>query len=384
MPYNIGIDARKLGQPGIGHYIRRLVSGLAEIDEDNLYSLFVGSLYDGEFEDLPENFVCVSESSPVYSFRERVALSWRQLRRRLDIYHATHYILPLLLPRRTVTTVHDVLHLLYPDFMPGRLSMYVAPTQIRRTLARSNHIIAESQNTRADLVDYFDLRPGKISQIYPGVDMAFTPEAAPDDEGIRQALGLDKPYVLFRGDSRRHKNEEITLRAFAAATASGATDLELVCLGEHEASGERFAQFARALDLEGRFRWIDAPPAEHIPSLLRGAKLFLYPTLYEGFPMPVIESMACGLPVITANNATLREVAEGSAKLVDASSVASLAGAIGWCLNDGQLTANLAADGLKRAEVFRWRRVALQTLEVYESVLADGDGDAKVTQEVEA
>lgn len=382
MPYNIGIDARSLGEPGIGHYVQRLVNGLATIDGDNLYCLFVGSLYDGEFDDLPENFVRITETSPVYSFRERLALSWRQLRQRLDLYHATHYILPIWLPRRTVTTVHDILHLLYPDFMPGRLSMYVAPTQIRSTLARSDHIIAESQNTSADLVDYFDVRPRKISRIYPGVDDEFTPETAKGDEKIRRELGLDKPYVLFRGDPRPHKNEENTLRAFAAATAKTATEVELVCLGDRAASQERFAHLAGVLDLEQRVRWLDTPPADHLPSLLRGAQLFLYPTLYEGFPMPVVESMACGLPVITANNATIREIAEGSAKLVDTSSVSSLAGAIGWCLNDQQLTANLAADGLRRAVEFRWRRVAQQTRDVYESALgrhragrssADGD-----------
>ena len=374
MSYNIGIDARSLGQPDIGHYVRRLVGALAEIDDDNVYSLFVGSRYDGEFDDLPENFVRVTETSPVYSFRERIALSWRQLRRRLDLYHATHYVLPLWIPRRTVTTVHDILHLLYPDFMPGRLSMYVAPAQIRSTLARSDRIIAESQNTRSDLVDYFDVRPGKISRVYPGVDTAFSPQAAPDDAAIREELGLGKPYVLFRGDPRRHKNEEVTLRAFAAATAKTAAEVELVCVGAREASRERFRHLARALNLEQRLRWIDSPPSEHLPGLLRGAKLFLYPTLYEGFPMPVVESMACGVPVITANNATLREVAEGSAKLVDTSSITSLAGAIGWCLNDQQLTKNLAADGLRRAAEFRWLGVARQTLDVYTQTLAGGNG----------
>jgi len=369
LSYNIGIDARRLRDPGIGHYVQRLVRALAEIDGNNSYSLFVGSLYDGELDDLPDNFARVNEGSPIYSFRERVALSWRQVRQRLDLYHATHYILPLWLPKRTVTTVHDILHLLYPEFMPGRLSRYVAPAQIRRTLARSDHMITESQNTKTDLVDYFDVRPSRVSRVYPGVDPSFSPEPEPSDPEILKELGLGGRYVLFRGAPGTHKNEESALRAVAAAAARTTEDFELVCVGERESSLERLAHLERALGLEGRVQWLGELPEDQMPAVLRGARLLIYPTLYEGFPMPVVEGMACGVPVITSNKATIREVAEGSAKLVDASSVSSLGGAIGWCLNDPQLTANLATDGLRRAAEFRWRRVAEQTLAIYEGVL---------------
>ncbi|MCZ6727475.1 MAG: glycosyltransferase family 1 protein [Acidobacteria bacterium] len=372
MPYNIGIDARRLFEPRIGRYVQNLVRSLAGIDEDNIYSLFVGERYDGEFDDLPANFVRVVERSQVHSFRERLALSWSHLRQGLDLYHATHYVLPLWAPRRTVTTVHDIVHLLYPEFMPGRLAMFVAPAQIRGTLARSDRIIAESQNTKTDLVDYFDVRESKVTRIYPGVEASFDPEPRPGDEEARRRLGIEGPYVLFRGDERRHKNEERVLRAFAAARRSGNDGVGLVGFGDRELSVERFAHLTRALEIANRVRWLDA--AEDLaPALLRGAKLFLYPTLYEGFPAPVVEAMACGVPVITSDNATIREIAEGSAKLIEPSSVESLAGALSWCLNDDQLAADLVADGLERARGFRWQRVAEQTLEVYESALGSGE-----------
>jgi glycosyltransferase involved in cell wall biosynthesis len=374
LSYHIGIDARRLNEPGIGHYVQNLVRGLAEIDEDNTYHLFVGAQYVDELDDLPENFVRMIERSPVYSFRERVALSWHQVRQRLDLYHATHYILPIWLPRRTVTTVHDIVHLLYPDFMPGRLAMFVAPAQIRGTLSRSDRIIADSDSTKADLIDYFDVRGSRISSVYPGVDAEFSPQAVDGDVSARQALGLDGTYILFRGDKRAHKNEERVLRAFAAACKSGRTEATLVGLGERELSGERFAYLIDRLEIGDRVRWLDAEAESELPALLRGAKLFLFPTLYEGFPGPVIEAMACGVPVITSDNATIREIAEGSAKLVEPSSVESLAGAVGWCLNDDQLIDHLAADGLERAKRFRWRQVAEQTLAIYEDALENGGG----------
>jgi glycosyltransferase involved in cell wall biosynthesis len=372
MPHTIGIDARKLFEPGIGSYVQNLVRGLAEIDADNQYVLFIGTRYADEFEELPPNFRTVVERSPVYSFRERVALSWRQLREHLDLYHATHYILPLWLPHRTVTTVHDILHLLHPDFMAGRLAMLLAPAQLRLTLARSDRILTRSHSAREDLLDYFDVRPAKVSAVYPGVEAVFVPGPQAGDAGALDGLGIAPGYVLFRGDSRRHKNEERVLRAFAAARASTGSDIRLLGLGDRELSAARFDALVAELGLASAIQWLDAVPDERLPALLRGAQIFLYPTLYEGFPQPVVEALACGVPVITSNHTTVREVAEGSAKLVEASSVESLAGAIGWCLNDPELRRHLTADALERAEDFRWRRVAERTLQVYEDALAGG------------
>jgi len=378
LPYRIGIDARQLQDPGPGAYIRNLVRGLAQIDEDNTYVLFVGGRYDGELEGLPERFAMVTERSPVFSLRERVALSWRQYEQRLDLYHATHYTLPIWVPSRTVTTVYDIVDLFYPDFMPGRLSKYVAPAQIRATLSRSHRIIAASESTKEDLVDYFDLRPRKIASVYPGIDDAYGPDDDGDDHRIREELGLPGDYVLFRGDPRPHKNEECVLSAFAAATRGGDAQPHLVGIGDREIGGARFAHLLARLDLASRVHWLDADAEVHLPALLRGARLFLYPTLYEGLALPVVEAMACGVPVVTSRNAALREVAENAAKLVEPSSVDSLAGAIGWCLNDRVLAASLAADGLRRAAGFRWSRVAEQTLEVYEAALSNGGARSRL------
>jgi len=374
LPYTIGIDARKLNEAPIGSYVQSLVRGLGEIDDENSYVLFVGGGYEGEFDDLPANFTRVIERSSLYSLRERIALSWRAVRNRLDLYHATHYILPVWIPRRTVTTVHGIVDLLHPDFMPGRLARYVAPAQMRSTLSRSNRIIAESENTRQDLVDYFDVRSRKISRVYPGVDPAFSPDEEPSDKGIREAAGLEGPYIVFRGDARAHRNEERVLRAFARARRKSGEDVTMLGIGERELSDPRYEHLIEDLELTDRVVWLEDTPPSSLPALLRGARLFFYPTLYEGFPIPVVEAMACAVPVITSDNGTIREVAEGSAKLVEPSSVESLAGALAWCLADEQLSRNLAADGSKRSADFSWRRVAEQTLAVYEETLT-GSGD---------
>ncbi len=333
MAYRIGIDARQLQELETGNYIQQLVRALAEIDADNTYILFTGGRYEDEFEDLPERFVKVTERSPVFSLRERLALSWRQIGEHLDLYHATHYILPIWLPKRTVTTVYDIVDLLYPDFMPGRLSKYVAPAQIRATLSRSDGLLAGSENTKKDLIDYFDVPERKITRVYPGIESRFFESDAAEDRKVIAELGIEGDYVLFRADPRAHKNEERLLRAFAAATPGG-SEVRLVGIGDRELSPERFDYLLSTLELKGRTHWFDAEAEIHLPALLRASRLFVYPTLYEGLALPVVEAMACGAPVVTSRNAALRELAEGAAKLVEPSSVEDLAGAIGWCLND--------------------------------------------------
>jgi glycosyltransferase involved in cell wall biosynthesis len=256
--------------------------------------------------------------------------------------------------------------------MPGRLARLLAPAQLRLTLARSDRIITESRNTKEDLAEYFDVRAAKVVPVYPGVNAAFAPGPVTADVVTLRALDVSPGYVLFRSDSRRHKNEERVLRAFAAACTSTGCDVRLVGVGDREISSARFAALIDELGIAHRVQWLDPVADDRMPALLRCADLFLYPTLYEGFPQPVVEALACGVPVVTSNHATVREVAEGSAKLVEPSSVESLAGAIGWCLNDPELRRHLAADALQRGAEFGWRRVAERTLQVYEDALRDG------------
>src|SRR5262249_47177243 len=152
----IGIDARKIRDFGIGTYIRNLVRGLAQLDQENRYLLLVGPNGPEVLAGLPDNFQLVAERARVYSARELWSLSWRLWRMRLDLYHATHYVLPLVVPCKAVVTIHDIIHLLYPEFLPSRLAFFYAQRMIRRSLTRSDRVIAVSQNTRSDLLRFFD------------------------------------------------------------------------------------------------------------------------------------------------------------------------------------------------------------------------------------
>ncbi|MFP3941821.1 MAG: glycosyltransferase family 4 protein [Thermoanaerobaculia bacterium] len=370
MAYTIGIDARKVQDFGIGTYIRNLVAGLAEIDDENCYVLFTGSQGRDSFDGLPENFHIVVERSPVYSARELMALSWRLFRLRLDLYHATHYVLPLATPSRIVVTIHDIIHLLYPQFLPNRLAFFYAQRMMRRSLSGADRVIAVSENTRSDLTEYFGVEGSGVEVIYNGVDDAYRERLSEEDldRWLRQ-LDVRRPYLLFVGNPKPHKNLDRVIRAYARACETAEIDAPLVCVGDRTAAQFKLRQRAQQLGVGDRVRLLGHVAQEALPALYQGASLFLYPTLYEGFGLPVVEAMASGTPVLTSNTSALKEIASGHAHLVDPLDTERMARAIVRLMTDHAYREKLAAKGLDRSRDFRWRLTAERTRQVYLDVL---------------
>ncbi len=370
MRRTIAIDARKLSDFGIGTYVRHLIDHLGELDGENQYLLFVRPGSEEELDSLPINFELLVESSRVYSASELLTLSWRLFRRRVDLYHATHYVLPGFLPCKTVVTIHDIIHLLFPDFLPNRLALRYARTMIRRSLARGDRIIAVSRNTRDDLLANFAVSSRKIEVIHNGVADVFRQH--PSEQEIASHLeefGVEGPYMLFVGNPKPHKNLDRVVKAFARARKDGALDAKLVCAGAREGSDFKIRQRAEQLGIQDDVKLLGHVSDEALPALYGGAKLFLYPTLYEGFGLPVLEAMASGTPVLTSNNSALKEIAGGYARLVEPVDVDDIARAMLELMNDDDELARLSQLGLERAEDFRWQSTAQRTLDVYRSVL---------------
>jgi glycosyltransferase involved in cell wall biosynthesis len=362
----IGLDARKINDFGIGTYIRNLIQALARIDADNHYALLVRPNDREALRELPANFRIIVESAPVYSLREFASLSWRLWRERLDLYHATHYVLPAVVAPRVVVTIHDIIHLLYPEFLPNPLAFLYAQRMIRRSLVRGDRIIAVSNNTKTDLMQYFDVAGDKIEVVYNGVEDVFR-ERLPDEEVERwlRQLGITRPYLLFVGNPKPHKNLDTVVQAYARARRLASFEAPLVCVGNRSGNEFKLRQRAEMLGLVDQVRLLGHVAQEALPAVYQGATLFIYPTLYEGFGLPVIEAMASGVPVITSNNSALREIAEGFAHLVDPLDINGIAKAIAQCMSDPAHRASLAKLGLRRADDFRWEETARRTLEVY-------------------
>ncbi len=370
MPYTIAIDARKIRDFGIGTYIRNLVSGIGEIDRKNNYLLLTGPAGREALEHLPENFRLVSQQAPVYSIREFLQVSWQLLRLRVDLYHATHYVLPLMVPCPVVVTIHDIIHLLYPEYLPNQLAFHYAERMIHRSLQRGNRIIAVSENTRSDLMHYFSIGGEKIEVIHNGIEECFRrPVAAAELTSWMERLGLERPYLLFVGNPKPHKNLDNVIKAYAAALRRHEFPHPLVCVGGRGNTEFKIRQRAEQLGIGNRVLLLGHVDQQALPAIYQGAALFLYPTLYEGFGLPVVEAMASGVPVITSDTSSLKEIAAGYADLVNPLDIDGMAQAIVQAVRDQDHRTTLAKLGRRRAEDFRWDKAARQTLEVYRAAL---------------
>lgn len=376
MPYSVAIDARKIRDFGIGTYIRNLVRELTELDRDNRYVLLTGPPGKEVLTDLPDNFEVVVQRSPVYSVREQFALSGTLLRLRVDLYHATHYVLPMVVPCKAVVTIHDIIHLLYPDFLPNRLAFYYAARMIRRSLNRGDRVISVSETTKRDLMKYFKIGGTKIEVVHNGIEEAFRQELADEDrDRWLTSLGVERPYVLFVGNPKKpHKNLDNVVKAYGRALKMQ-PDLphRLVCVGDRTGVESKVRQRTSQLGIEDRVMLLGHVAQEALPAVYQGAELFLFPTLYEGFGLPVVEAMASGLPVITSNTSALKEIGRGYADLVNPLDVEVMAEAVVRCLTDDDHRQWLRKRSRRRAQDFDWRKAAEQTLAIYRQAIGVED-----------
>ncbi|HEY4229389.1 MAG TPA: glycosyltransferase family 1 protein, partial [Thermoanaerobaculia bacterium] len=315
-------------------------------------------------------FEIVAEDSPGYSLSELTRFAWRLMRDRLDLFHATHYVVPPLYRTRAVVTIHDIIHVLYPQFLPNRAALLYARVMIGRALRRADRIITVSFNSKRDLVDYFGISPARIDVIYNGVAKRFREDVTPEEKDrVATKYGLPRPYLLFLGGEKPHKNVRNVLRAFAEASRESALPHALVLAGPMPANKSRVEALIEGLDLSTRVSRPGIVPEEDLPGLFGGSEAFLYPTLYEGFGLPVVEAMACGVPVLTSSTSALQEIAGGYSLLVDPMDVSAIAKGISEIATNAERRAELVALGRRRAADFSWDRAAAQTLKVYAEAL---------------
>jgi glycosyltransferase involved in cell wall biosynthesis len=288
---------------------------------------------------------------------------------RYDVFHfPAMQDAPLLLPRRCVVTVHDVIlfHMQHL-YAPGRPAPYrLARALERATVRRAPRVLTDSETSRADIVRWLGIDEARVRVAPLGVAPRFRP-CPPDASGpVLARLGLTRPFVLYLGGIDARKNVPRLLEAYAALRARRADTPDLVLAGrvEREAGYDALMARARALALGDALRLPGYVPDEDLPALLSAARAFVFPSLYEGFGLPVLEAMASGTPVVAAAEPALREVADGAAVYAEDGDFGA---ATRRALEDRD---RLAAAGIERARLFSWPETARRTVEIYRRVLA--------------
>jgi glycosyltransferase involved in cell wall biosynthesis len=366
----IVLDARKLHDFGIGTYIRNLVTELAAIDDSSQYVLLTRAGDTGTAAAAGANFVARVEASRPYSIGEQWHVPRAVARERADLLHEPHYVLPLLARCRTIVTIHDCIHLRFPEYLPSRAAFFYAHTMIRLATRKADRVLTVSNASKQDILHYTGVPEEKITVIHNGLDARFA--AVPDAESVervRQRFQLTHPFVLYVGNIKPHKNVQRLIAAFAAMREDGPDELKLVVVGDETSRHPGLRQAVHRHRLDKYVRFFGFQPAATLVVFYRLARAFVFPSLYEGFGLPPLEAMANETPVVTSNVSALAEMAGGAAVLVDPYDVASIADGMRRAVADEALRRDLIARGRARAAEFSWRRAATATHAVYRDVL---------------
>jgi alpha-1,3-rhamnosyl/mannosyltransferase len=365
----VGIDARKAADFGIGTYIRSISALLAEQNPDWEWVLFH---LPGDEDLLPEgsNVTLVVEPAPTYSLRELLSLSRQARRAGLDLYHSPHYTLPYRLPCPAVVTIHDLIHVVFKEYLPHVPARYYARHMIGRAVREAAGIITVSRSSARDIHHHFPGNGKEVSVIANGVDQTFTARPLKVvKEWLSTTLDLKRAYLLFVGNPKRHKNLDLLMRGFARLQTSY-TSLDLVVVGGSESHHVELEEKARNLGIERKVRLFGTVDHDTLAFLYSASTAFVFPSLYEGFGLPPLEAMACGAPVVASNSSSIPEVLGPAAAYFSPESIDSLMTALCRVLDSTEYRTRLSRMGLARAKLFTWNEAARRTMDVYRRVLA--------------
>ena len=365
----VAIDARKLHDFGIGTYTRNLLRHLARIDHDNEYVLLCHQPDLGIGTQLGQNFRTVLEPSRNYSVREQFHVPWVLHRERPDVFHAPHYVLPPAVRCRSIVTIHDCIHLMFPQYLPNRAASLYAKASMWSAAHRSHKILTVSEASKRDIIRFLNVPADKVVVVYNAIDERFG--LTPSDEAIarvRERYQLDHRFVLYVGNIKPHKNLVRLVEAFGQLRARGFDDLTLLIIGDEISKLPALRRAVHSHKLHKHVRFLGYLPDETLAILYRLADVFVFPSLYEGFGLPPLEAMACGAPVVTSNVSSLPEITGDAAILVDPYDAASIADGAARILSDPALRDELRVKGIARAREFSWERSVARTREIYQEV----------------
>ena len=381
----LGVDAIHPPLTGIGRYAVELVRGLEQRpDIESLRYFSLGRWVDDPLAALGAPAVMPGRA-PRPTLRSRLAgnrlvvqlygqlspllYRWR-LRGNTDaLFHSPNFLLPPF-AGRSVSTIHDLSCLLYPQFHPAA-RVELMERLLPASLNQADHLIVPAQSVRQETIEHFGWPAGRITAIAHGADPRFRPHSATELVPLMQAHGLTAGrYALCVGTIEPRKNLDRLLDAYRALPAALRERHPLVLAGSRGWNSDALHQRIAGYCAEGWLRYLEYVPEAQLPALYAGAALFVYPSLYEGFGLPILEAMACGVPVITSKVSSMPEVAGDAGWLTDPLDTDALRAALQQALEDPGWRQQAGAASLQQAKRFSWTRAIDETVAVYRRVAA--------------
>ena len=365
----IAIDASTIStQGGPRTYVLGLIDALLRIDTANDYVVFYNDpVHMGRFP-LAKELVLPGKSPLARLWREHVLLPLACRRERVDLLHCPKSAIPYFSPCPVVVTLHDLIPLKHPETEKFTAHMYWR-LQIPIAAKRSSFIITDSEHARQEILDDFGCPAEKVKAIMLGFDpqMSMLRNSA-DGDGVRLKYGLPSEYLLYVGTIQPRKNIDTLIQVFYRLKCSGSFDHKLVIVGRKGWLYEQLFADIKKMGLESEIIFTGFVPDEDLPFIYGNARVFLYLSLFEGFGLPPLEAMACGVPVVTSNTTSLPEVVGDAGITVPPTDIDAVESALKRVLNDPVLAAKMRESGRCRAQLFSWDAAAQETLMVYQRI----------------
>jgi glycosyltransferase involved in cell wall biosynthesis len=371
--WQIGLNAHLLSgqqsyrRAGIHTYIAQQLNHLPRDEQD--LSL---NVYTNTTDDLAPDIASKSIATQWSTKRRLIRIAWEQIalplaarRRSLDLLHGMAFVTPLLAPCPTVVTVYDLSFIYFPDRYPLLQRMYLT-SQTRRSCRSARHVVTISESGRQDVSRLFGIPLDRISVIHPGVDLSFFPRSDNEIADFRARQNLPSQYILHVGTLQPRKSIPTLIKAFSKLRRP---DLELVLVGGRGWAYDEIFHLVRELDLERQVRFTGYVSDGELPLWYNAAAVLVFPSVYEGFGLPVAEAMACGTPVVAANTSAIPEAAGAAARLFKAQDATALSEHMAAVLDDPDLKAKMREQGLLQARQFSWERAGQELVDIYRRVL---------------
>lgn len=375
----VAIDVRRMTEFGVGTYIRNVVRTLSRLDQDSTYFLVGSPAKIAECGPLPRNFQAVELTADDNTLKGCVEFRATVRRLGCNVAHIPHmFWMPRGLSCPYVLTVHDLLEHMYGsrNFSSLRRSLHFYLT--RRVLRGAARVMAVSQFTKSEIEKLLGVADERIEVVYNAIDERFLHGHASDADRqlIAERYQVNYPFLLYAGAIRPHKNVVRIIEAFSALKSELAkerryADLKLIIIGDDLSSHPRLRRTVVSGGVQNDVRFLGFVPIEVLRIFYDVAKIFVFPSLYEGFGLPPLEAMAHGTPVVTSNTSSLPEVVGNAALMVNPENVFEIRRALQQALLDGEVRARMKKMGYEQAQRFSWEISVARILETYREVAGE-------------
>jgi len=370
----IGIDARFYGPhgKGLGRYTQKLLENLEKIDQKNEYFVLLRKENFDEYQPKNANFQKILADFRWYSISEQVRMPMLLNKLELDLVHFLHFNVPVFYRKKFVITIHDLILIHFPTLKASTLGpawywlkFLAYKTVIRSAVKRSQKIIAVSEFTKNDIIKHYKISEEKI---------AVTREACDQGENVSEIepgkvlakYGIIKPCILYVGNAYPHKNLEALVLAFGKLNMPK-YNFQLALVGKMDYFYERLRKFTREQKVEDVV-FTGHLPDQELDVLYHNARLYVFPSLYEGFGLPPLEAMAKGVPVASSDHPCMREILGESAYYFNARDIADISRAMEKMLQSEEIRKKYSRLGLEQVKKYSWEKMARETAEIYKNI----------------